>query len=121
MLFEHLRERLLTAGIAPKHVRRSTRELTDYLDDLAAAQREAGCDDKTALLRARALLGQDEELAAARNSAESAIKPILRGRQWISTSPIASRKLPSIWGSLMAEKRTITKGAAQNRIAASMA
>lgn len=63
--FEALRERLLRAGIAPRHVRRYLRELTDHLADLTAEQREAGYDDENAAIRARALLGDDAELAAA--------------------------------------------------------
>jgi len=41
MPFEELRERLLTAGIAPRHVRRYLAELSDHLDDLILAQRDA--------------------------------------------------------------------------------
>lgn len=65
MRFEALKETLLKAGIAPRHVARYLRELTDHLADLTAAQREAGHDEETARLRARALLGGDSELAAA--------------------------------------------------------
>ena len=65
MPFEPLRERLLKAGIAPRHVRRYLRELSDHLEDLVTDQRQAGQDADTALSRARALLGQDEELVAA--------------------------------------------------------
>ena len=32
--FDRLTERLLTAGIAPRHVRRYARELSDHYDDL---------------------------------------------------------------------------------------
>ena len=32
--FDHLSERLLRAGIAPRHVRRYARELSDHFDDL---------------------------------------------------------------------------------------
>jgi hypothetical protein len=63
--FEPLRERLLRAGIAPRHVRRYLRELTEHLADLTAEQRAAGYDDDNAAIRARALLGDDAELAAA--------------------------------------------------------
>jgi hypothetical protein len=63
--FEALRERLLRAGIAPRHVRRYLRELTEHLADLTAEQRAAGYDEDNAAIRARALLGDDAELAAA--------------------------------------------------------
>jgi len=65
MRFEALKETLLKAGIAPRHVARYLRELTDHLADLTAAQREAGHDEEASRLRARALLGGDAELAAA--------------------------------------------------------
>ena len=63
--FEPLRERLLRAGIAPRHVRRYLRELTDHLADLTERQRAAGYDEENAAIRARALLGDDAELAVA--------------------------------------------------------
>jgi hypothetical protein len=65
MPFEGLSEKLLRAGIAPRHVRRYRRELEDHLADLTEAQHEAGHDGQDAASRARALLGRDEELAAA--------------------------------------------------------
>lgn len=63
--FETLCETLLAAGIAPRHVRRYERELEDHLDDLIATQNDRGYDGEDADLRARALLGSDEELAEA--------------------------------------------------------
>ena len=65
MRFDALRETLLKAGIAPRHVRRYVRELDDHLADLTQAQREAGHGDEDAAIRARALLGGDEELVSA--------------------------------------------------------
>ena len=65
MGFDDLRERLLLAGIAPRHVRRYLRELREHLDDLTAQQRQAGYDGEDAAIRARARLGGDDELAAA--------------------------------------------------------
>lgn len=60
-----LAERLLKAGIAPRHVRRTVEELEDHLDDLIAAQKERGYDEPDAFIRARALLGDDAELTEA--------------------------------------------------------
>ncbi len=65
MRFEGLREILLKGGVAPRHVRRYLAELSEHLDDLTAAQRALGYDGGDAALRARALLGEDAELAAA--------------------------------------------------------
>jgi hypothetical protein len=63
--FEDVHERLLRAGVAPRHVRRYERELTEHLDDLIAMQKARGYEGEDAYLRARALLGPDEELIAA--------------------------------------------------------
>ncbi|HEU4550925.1 MAG TPA: hypothetical protein VFS01_14590 [Rhizomicrobium sp.] len=65
MRFEALAETLLKGGIAPRHVRRYVGELSDHLDDLVRRQQEAGYHGDEAVLRARALLGDDRELAAA--------------------------------------------------------
>ena len=65
MPFEALRERLLRAGIAPRHVRRYLAELSDHLDDLIQIQRDAGYDTEDAEIRARARLGDDDDLAKA--------------------------------------------------------
>jgi hypothetical protein len=65
MPFDALGEELLRAGVAPRHVRRYLRELTDHLADLTEAQRAAGHGEEDARLRARALLGGNGELAAA--------------------------------------------------------
>ncbi len=65
MRFERLREILLRGGIAPRHVRRYLAELSEHLDDLTAKQRALGYEGEDANLRARALLGEDRELAAA--------------------------------------------------------
>jgi len=55
MRFEALRETLLIAGIAPRHVRRYLRERDDHLADLTEAQRAAGHGNEDAAVRARAL------------------------------------------------------------------
>jgi hypothetical protein len=65
MRFEALRERLLQGGIAPRHVRRYLRELEEHYADLYAAQRQAGFEPEDADVRARARLGDDENLAQA--------------------------------------------------------
>jgi hypothetical protein len=63
MRFEALRERLLRAGVAPRHVRRYLAELEDHYDDALRAELARG----TALLEAReaasARLGTEETLA----------------------------------------------------------
>jgi hypothetical protein len=63
--FENVHEGLLRAGVAPRHVRRYERELTEHLDDLIAMQKARGYESEDAQLRARALLGPDEELTSA--------------------------------------------------------
>lgn len=63
--FDALAETLLREGIAPRHVRRYIGELGDHLDALIEAQKRRGYDGEDAECRARALLGPDDELAAA--------------------------------------------------------
>jgi hypothetical protein len=63
--FDSLAETLLKGGIAPRHVRRYLAELSEHLEDLTAQQRDKGYGAEDAHIRARALLGSDEELAAA--------------------------------------------------------
>ena len=64
-LLHELRERLLRAGVAPRHVRRYLRELSDHLADLTAEEERAGrsCADAEAAALAR--LGGMDELAKA--------------------------------------------------------
>jgi hypothetical protein len=63
MRFDHLGERLLEAGIAPKRVRRYLRELSDHLEDLTEQQKALGLSQEEAAKRARDLLGSEAELA----------------------------------------------------------
>ena len=63
--FESVREELLSAGIAPRHVNRYITELREHLADLAARERATGMDARQANERALALLGEDRQLAQA--------------------------------------------------------
>jgi hypothetical protein len=63
--FENVREKLLRAGIAPRHARRYITELREHLSDLTAQERAAGHDAREADKLARAKLGTDTELAEA--------------------------------------------------------
>ena len=63
--FEALEDRLLRGGIAPRHVKRYLRELSEHLADLTQAQSDLGYDAADAAARARAALGPDAELADA--------------------------------------------------------
>jgi hypothetical protein len=63
--FESVRDQLLRAGIAPRHVRRYIVELREHLADLTARERGAGLDVKAAGERARAMLGTDHQLVQA--------------------------------------------------------
>jgi hypothetical protein len=64
-LFHALRERLLTAGIAPRHARRYVAELRDHAADLADEERAAGLSPAEAEARALARLGGQEDLVQA--------------------------------------------------------
>jgi hypothetical protein len=61
--FDQLRERLLHAGVAPRHVRRYIAELRDHFDDLAREETAAGAAPALAQSKARARLGSDDALA----------------------------------------------------------
>lgn len=63
--FDRLSERLLDAGIAPRHVRRYARELRDHLDDLVREEKAGGAPRELAETRALSRLGNDDDLAQA--------------------------------------------------------
>ena len=63
--FDRLCERLLTAGIAPRHVRRYVRELFDHFDDLVREETAGGAARELAETRALSRLGSEEDLAQA--------------------------------------------------------
>jgi hypothetical protein len=60
-----LREKLLVAGVAPRHVRRYLGELRHHFDDLLHAETGNGLSGEAAMRAARARLGSDERLANA--------------------------------------------------------
>jgi hypothetical protein len=62
--FEELSERLLRAGIAPRHVRRYVAELSDHFDDLVREGAQTGLFEDASELVARTRIGSDDELAA---------------------------------------------------------
>lgn len=61
--FHELRERLLRAGVAPRHVRRYLGELDDHLADLRAEEGRAGRSQADAEAAALTRLGSVDELA----------------------------------------------------------
>jgi hypothetical protein len=63
--FHELRERLLRAGVAPRHVRRYLAELADHLADLRAEEERAGRSRADAGAAALIRLGGIDELAKA--------------------------------------------------------
>lgn len=63
--FDELRERLLRAGVAPRHVRRYLRELREHLADLTAEEEVAGRSRADAEGAALVRLGGTDELARA--------------------------------------------------------
>jgi hypothetical protein len=83
MRFESLRERLLKGGIAPRHVQRYLAELSEHLDDLTEKQRAQGYEGEDAELRARALLGEDRELADAMLEQKS-LRSITARLHWLT-------------------------------------
>ena len=63
--FHELRERLLRAGVAPRHVRRYLAELGDHLADLTAEEERAGRSRAEAESAALVRLGGMDDLAKA--------------------------------------------------------
>jgi hypothetical protein len=64
-LLDELRERLLRAGIAPRHVRRYLSELSDHFADLTAAEKSRGRSGADAESAALARLGSVDHLVKA--------------------------------------------------------
>ncbi len=62
--FQALREALLRAGIAPRHVCRAVGEISDHYEVLVAAAIAGGAEDHEARLAARDLLGSDSALVS---------------------------------------------------------
>jgi len=63
--FETVREKLLRAGIAPRHVGRYVVELREHLADLIQRERATGLDAREAEAKARTILGTDAQLTQA--------------------------------------------------------
>jgi hypothetical protein len=63
--FDDLRERLLRAGVAPRHVRRYLRELRDHFADLMQEEQRAGRNRAAAESAATERLGSVDDLARA--------------------------------------------------------
>src|SRR6185312_4452512 len=63
--FRELRERLLRAGVAPRHARRYLNELADHLADLTAEEERAGRSRTDAESAALTRLGGIDDLAKA--------------------------------------------------------
>lgn len=82
-LLRDLRERLLRAGFAPRHVRRYLRELSDHFTDVASEQMLAGHSRVDAESIALARLGNADHLAAAMIA-----RPELRS--WSARAPWAA-------------------------------
>jgi hypothetical protein len=61
--FDRLRERLLTAGVSPRHVRRYMAELSDHVIDLETEAKRAGHPEPAASALER--LGKPDDLAKA--------------------------------------------------------
>jgi hypothetical protein len=80
--FSDVGERLLRAGVAPRHVRRAVREMTDHFDDIVIELSKSGWSHEDAEVEAVARLNPDALLAAA------IARPELHS--WARRWPIAS-------------------------------
>ncbi|WP_049974418.1 hypothetical protein [Azospirillum sp. B4] len=93
--FTVLRERLLTAGIAPRHAGRYIAELRDHAADLAEEERAAGLPEQEADARALSRLGGADDLVQAM---------VARGDflSWSARAPWAVYGLGAVLGLLAA-------------------
>ncbi len=97
--FDHLRERLLRAGIAAGQADRYIAELKDHLDDLCAEERQAGWSPNDAEARAMKRLGYVDALAEAMIArrefqAWGARTPI---RAYVVTPPLVLAVATAVW------------------------
>ena len=94
--FPELRERLLRAGIAPRHVRRYLSELSDHLTDLTAEEQSRGLSPTAAGSAALARLGSPDSLANAA-LAQPEARSLTARAPWavFSLTPLAL--LATIW------------------------
>src|SRR5215469_804070 len=89
--FSELRERLLQAGVAPRHVRRYVKELREHLADLTAEEAHAGSPRAESESRAVARLGSVDDLAKAMIDQR-------HFRSWCTRAPWAVFSLtPLLW------------------------
>lgn len=80
--FRDLREQLLHAGIAPRHVRRYLAELRQHYDDLIAEEHAHGITGPAAHAAAAARLGSSDELAAS-VLAKPELRSMTARRPWL--------------------------------------
>lgn len=66
--FRELRTGLLQAGIAPRHARRTVREIRDHFEDIVDARLADGCDSRTARQIASQEIGEAGPIIAAMQS-----------------------------------------------------
>jgi hypothetical protein len=94
--FPQLRERLLRAGIAPRHVRRYLSELTDHLADLTTEEQSRGLSPTDSRTAALARLGSLDTLADAM-TAQPNLHSLAARAPWavFSLTPIAL--LAGVW------------------------
>jgi hypothetical protein len=62
---KRLRQLLIGAGIAPRHVRRTVEELQDHFEDIVEQELEEGADRLTAGRKAHAALGSVDDIVTA--------------------------------------------------------
>jgi hypothetical protein len=94
--FPELRERLLHAGIAPRHVRRYLSELSDHLADLTAEEQRRGLPPTDARSAALARLGTTDTLAQAM-IAQPRLQSLSARAPWAVFALVPLVSLAALW------------------------
>ncbi len=94
--FSELREHLLRAGIAPRHVRRYLAELTDHLADLTAEEQSRGLSPTAARATALSRLGTTDTLADAMIS-QPRLRSLSARAPWAAFTLTPLALLATLW------------------------
>jgi hypothetical protein len=94
--FNELQERLLRAGVAPRHIRRYLAELTDHLADLTTEEQQKDLSPAAAKSAALLRLGSTDTLAAAM-LAQPRLQSLSARAPWATFALAPLLSLATLW------------------------